>query len=66
MSTEVDRLHRSLEDLLELGRLDAGVVLQDLALVDLWDLVDHALQSSRRSRDLLRPGRRRRRAERGR
>ena len=55
VSTEVDRLHRSLEDLLELGRLDAGVVLQDLAVVDLRDLVDHALQSSRRSRDLLLP-----------
>ena len=29
-SIEVDRLHQSLEDLLELGRLDAGVALQDL------------------------------------
>ena len=55
VSTEVERLHRALEDLLELGRLDAGVVHQDLAVVDLRDLVDHALESSGRSRDLLVP-----------
>ena len=58
VSTEVERLHRALEDLLELGRLDAGVVRQDLAVVDLRDLVDHALESSGRSRDLLVPARR--------
>jgi signal transduction histidine kinase len=49
MATELDRFHRSLEDLLELGRLDAGVAMQSLSEVDLADLVAHALRASHRS-----------------
>ncbi|MFC6007363.1 HAMP domain-containing sensor histidine kinase [Angustibacter luteus] len=49
VATELDRFQRSLEDLLELGRLDAGVATQALSDVDLGDLVRHALQASHRA-----------------
>ncbi len=50
---EVRRLHRALEHLLELGRLDAGVQGGTTAAADLVDLVAHALTESHRSGDLL-------------
>jgi signal transduction histidine kinase len=45
---EVRRLHRSLEHLLELGRLDAGVAVRDAVELDLRELVKHALAESHR------------------
>lgn len=57
VSSELGRLRHSLEDLLELGRLDAGVVHRELAPADLHDLVRHALVASRRSGELLVPAR---------
>lgn len=45
---EVRRLHRSLEHLLELGRLDAGVAVRDAVELDLRELVRHALAESHR------------------
>jgi signal transduction histidine kinase len=53
MTAELDRFRRSLEDLLALGRLDAGVHDEDLVCVDLRRLVGHALESSGRDRSLL-------------
>ena len=50
---ELERLRQSLEDLLELGRLDAGVATLDLAPIDLGDLVRHALAERHRSTDPL-------------
>lgn len=46
---EVRRLHRSLEHLLELGRLDATVAAAGTECVDVDDLVRHALEQSHRS-----------------
>ncbi len=46
---EVRRLHRSLEHLLELGRLDAGVAARSGVVLDLRELVTHALAESHRS-----------------
>lgn len=48
VESEVRRLHRSLEHLLELGRLDAGVPVHDAAPVDLVELVTNALAASHR------------------
>jgi signal transduction histidine kinase len=48
ITTELERFQRSLEDLLELGRLDAGVALRTLADVDLRDLVRYALEAGHR------------------
>ncbi|GAB3591768.1 HAMP domain-containing sensor histidine kinase [Angustibacter peucedani] len=48
VATELERFQHSLEDLLELGRLDAGVAVQHLSDVDLRDLVQHALVDSHR------------------
>ncbi len=48
VTTELDRFRHSLDDLLELGRLDAGVAVQQLSDVDLRDLVQHALVDSHR------------------
>ncbi|MER7073925.1 HAMP domain-containing sensor histidine kinase [Terrabacter sp. NPDC000476] len=56
VAVELDRLHRSLEDLLELGRLDAGVVTRDLTPTDLTELVRHALRDSRRPVEVLDDG----------
>lgn len=53
VETEVVRLRRSLEHLLELGRLEAGVVHRDAVAVDLGDLVEHALTESHRAPELL-------------
>ncbi len=46
---EVRRLHRALEHLLELGRLDATVAASGEECVDVADLVTHALEESHRS-----------------
>ncbi len=53
VETEVMRLRRSLEHLLELGRLEAGVAFRDVADIDVLDLVTHALVESHRPRELL-------------
>ena len=53
VSTELDRFQRTLEDLLELGRLDAGVRGQVLTRVDAGELVRVTLTQSHRSPDLL-------------
>ena len=57
---ELDRFRSALEDLLELGRLDAGTGGQVRARVDARELVRHALQVSGRPLTLLsdssRPG----------
>lgn len=50
---EVHRLHRALEHLLELGRLDGTTAGPGEEVVDLVDLVTHALDQSHRSPDLL-------------
>ncbi len=48
ITTELERFQRSLEDLLELGRLDAGVALRTVTDVDLRELVQYALESGHR------------------
>ena len=48
LDKEVRRLHRSLEHLLELGRLDAGVAAREGVVLDLRELVTHALADSHR------------------
>lgn len=50
---EVRRLHRSLEHLLELGRLDAGVLAKDRDLVDLGELVSHTVEDTMRPPGLV-------------
>lgn len=50
---EVHRLHRALEHLLELGRLDARRSTPPTEDVDLVDLLGHSLEESHRPRDLL-------------
>ena len=52
---ELKRFRSVLEDLLELGRLDAGVELRESAQVDAHELVRQALTASGRSTDLLAP-----------
>ncbi|MEO7447444.1 MAG: ATP-binding protein [Humibacillus sp.] len=52
---ELERLRQSLEDLLELGRLDAGVAHRELVETDLRDLVRHSLVDNRRAADVLHP-----------
>jgi signal transduction histidine kinase len=54
VSVELDRFQRTLEDLLELGRLDAGVRGQELTEVDAAELVRLSLQESHRDPRLLR------------
>ncbi|GAB3675675.1 HAMP domain-containing sensor histidine kinase [Angustibacter aerolatus] len=54
VSVELQRFRRSLEDLLELGRLDAGVDPTQLADVDLGELVTQVVLASHRSPDLVR------------
>lgn len=53
---ELARFRTVLEDLLELGRLDAGTSGQARALVDADELVRHALTMSGRAPALLSPG----------
>jgi signal transduction histidine kinase len=53
MIAELDRFRRSLEDLLALGRLDAGLHEDELVRIDLQRLVRHALESSGRDPSLL-------------
>ena len=53
VAAELERLKQALEDLLELGRLDAGVAGRDLVETDLADLVGHVLVESRRPVSLL-------------
>ncbi|MDQ6716514.1 MAG: HAMP domain-containing histidine kinase [Actinomycetota bacterium] len=53
VSVELDRFHRTLEDLLELGRLDAGVRGQVLTDVDASELVRMTLGESHRPVELL-------------
>jgi two-component system, OmpR family, sensor histidine kinase MtrB len=50
---ELERFRRSLEDLLELGRLDAGVAVQSLAAVDLRELVQQVVEVGHRSGSLV-------------
>ncbi len=50
---EVRRLHRALEHLLELGRLDATAASASTECLDVADLVDHALVESHRSPHLV-------------
>jgi signal transduction histidine kinase len=54
---DLRRFQRALEDLLELGRLEAGAAGSVTTTVDARDLVRHALESGGRSAELLRlPG----------
>ena len=53
MSTELTRFRRALEDLLALGRLDAGAQESHPSLMGARELVLQALQSSGRSLDVL-------------
>lgn len=53
MGTELDRFRRALQDLLQLGRLDASVQDSDPATVDVVELVRQALLASGRSSALL-------------
>lgn len=52
LASEVGRLHRSLEHLLELARLDAGVALRDTVVVDIRELVEFALEQGHRTVDV--------------
>ena len=53
MATELTRFQRALEDLLALGRLDAGAGEGEVASVGAHELVRQALAASGRSTDLL-------------
>lgn len=53
MTRELDRFSRSLDDLLELGRLDAGAATQVRSRVQAGDLVRRALEASGRDASLL-------------
>jgi signal transduction histidine kinase len=55
MATELTRFRRALEDLLTLGRLDAGAGESETVSVGAGELVRQALRASGRSTDLLRP-----------
>jgi signal transduction histidine kinase len=50
---EVRRLHRSLEHLLELGRLEAGVLTLDREPVDVGELVRHTVRDTMRPEELV-------------
>ncbi|KGN42815.1 HAMP domain-containing sensor histidine kinase [Knoellia aerolata] len=50
---EVRRLHRSLEHLLELGRLEAGVLELDRGPVDVGELVTHTVRDTMRPEELV-------------
>ena len=54
VSVELDRFQQTLEDLLELGRLDAGVRTQVLTQVDAAELVRISLEQSHRDPSMLR------------
>ncbi len=56
MATELTRFRRALEDLLTLGRLDAGAGEGEIASVGARELVRQALRASGRSPDLLSVG----------
>ena len=56
MATELTRFRRALEDLLALGRLDAGAGDGETASVGARELVRQALRASGRSTDLLTVG----------
>ena len=53
VSIELDRFQQTLEDLLELGRLDAGVRTQVLTQVDAAELVRVSLEQSHRDPSML-------------
>jgi signal transduction histidine kinase len=53
VSIELDRFQQTLEDLLELGRLDAGVRTQVLTEVDAAELVRVSLEQSHRDPSML-------------
>ncbi|WP_395690698.1 ATP-binding protein [Nocardioides sp.] len=55
MSEELARFRRALEDLLVLGRLDAGRDEAERVVIDADDLVDQALRATRLPPDLLAP-----------
>lgn len=54
VSRDLDRFQRVLQDLLDLGRLEAGAAALVLAPVDLRELVRHGLETSDRHPSLLR------------
>ena len=56
MATELTRFRRALEDLLALGRLDAGAVEGEIVSVGARELVRQALHASGRSPELLSVG----------
>jgi two-component system, OmpR family, sensor histidine kinase MtrB len=56
IGVELERFRQSLEDLLELGRLDAGVAPQALADVEAVELVREAVEAARRPAGLVRVG----------
>jgi two-component system, OmpR family, sensor histidine kinase MtrB len=47
--TELARFHQALEDLLELGQLDAGIGLRDPTVIPALELVQEAIEASGRS-----------------
>jgi signal transduction histidine kinase len=53
IAIELERFRRSLEDLLELGRLDAGVAVQSLVEVDLRELVQQVVETGHRPVELV-------------
>jgi signal transduction histidine kinase len=55
IARDLSRFQRALEDLLELGRLEAGAVGRLATTVDVRDVVRHALEESGRSGALLTP-----------
>ena len=56
MATELTRFRRALEDLLALGRLDAGAGESEIVSMGAHELVRQALRASGRSSDLLSVG----------
>ncbi len=56
VGVELERFRQSLEDLLELGRLDAGVAPQALAEVEAVELVREAVEAARRPAALVAVG----------
>ncbi len=55
MGDELERFRRALEDLLELGRLDADAPSDQMRVVSAQQLVEQALRVGRRSADLVVP-----------
>lgn len=53
ISRDLDRFQRVLEDLLELGRLEAGAAALVTSVLDVRDLVRHALEEAGRSPELM-------------